>query len=93
MADHFTRTALCPYCGSKADCATNSFGEGQPSEGDFSICLRCAGICVFVRVSDLLQLRKAQGADLMGLDKAELSKVFQTRRAVMDVRTRRSHLN
>lgn len=34
----------CPHCGVEHEMAS---GDGQPSEGDVSICIKCAGISVF----------------------------------------------
>ena len=36
---------LCPWCGKTLSAVSGP--AGGPSEGDFSVCIRCAGILVF----------------------------------------------
>lgn len=38
---------LCPYCGHTLDAATEAGGSAVPVGGDFTVCIRCAGLLVF----------------------------------------------
>lgn len=42
-----TPATLCPHCGYAMDAASSMQGEAVPDPGDWSICLRCAGVLQF----------------------------------------------
>lgn len=51
----------CPECGIKLDAAGTFIGQGQPEEGDFSICINCGQ---FLRFQADLRLRRATAGDI-----------------------------
>ena len=65
LTTHETAEDTCPWCGTTHDRASNADGKaGAPEEGDVSVCIRCAGACVF---DAKLKLRKATGGELAEL--------------------------
>ncbi|MCY4471141.1 MAG: hypothetical protein OXC08_20690 [Thiotrichales bacterium] len=65
LTTHETAADACPWCGKVQDRASNADGKaGAPEEGDVSVCIRCAGACVF---DAKLKLRKATGGELAEL--------------------------
>ena len=48
MPSHEVPEVQCPHCGHNLDRATNADGEDvEPTAGDATICLHCAGVMVF----------------------------------------------
>jgi hypothetical protein len=62
MRTRATRTppALCLHCGYQTDAASPAQGRARPREGDWMLCLRCAGLMVFDK--DLRPLMPPFGA-------------------------------
>jgi hypothetical protein len=76
----------CPYCGHKL---TSHSGPGQPSRGDFSVCIRCANLLVF---GDGARLRKLTPSDQATIDDdPELAN--QLRRVQEGIREVKARLN
>ena len=43
-----TNEFRCPHCESLLNTATGATNEDKPKDGHWTICLECAGICVYV---------------------------------------------
>lgn len=56
----------CPHCGYKIDAASPPEGQAEPSEGDFSVCLKCAGLMVFTHDMTLRKFGQADYEELTG---------------------------
>ncbi|HVQ49770.1 MAG TPA: hypothetical protein VMS92_06950 [Mycobacterium sp.] len=55
----------CPHCGYKMDAASPVEGTGVPSEGDFSVCINCAGLMVFTHDMTLRKFGEADYEELV----------------------------
>lgn len=42
-----TPLGLCPYCEYKLDAATGANTDALPEEGDWTVCIDCAGLLLF----------------------------------------------
>lgn len=60
---HHMQQTTCPHCGAPLDAHVEGDGSYplQPSEGDFSVCYYCGGVCVF---DAELKLARASAQDL-----------------------------
>jgi len=79
MKDNTYRTPLtsCPQCRHAIDSAGEWMGDNvKPKAGDFSICIRCAGINVF---NADLSLRMAVGRDLDGMTEQDRRMINRAR--------------
>jgi hypothetical protein len=45
--EFITPDCKCPWCGHLFDRTSNTEGDQEPSEGDFTVCISCAKISVF----------------------------------------------
>jgi len=62
-------TTLCPHCGKTIKMAVpylNS-GKGAPIPGDLSVCLNCAGMCLYNDDLSLRKLTEQETADVQML--------------------------
>lgn len=57
-----TKDAVCPHCGIELSGAA---GPAAPKEGDVTMCINCAGICIF---NDDLTLRFPDATELAELE-------------------------
>ena len=75
--------ALCPFCAHTLDTMSDVVGSAKPAPGDWSICLRCAGLLVVG--SDLRPVKPALGLyeAACAADSALAAKVTRMRRAVL----------
>ena len=55
--------SYCPYCGQ--ECIATA-GQAAPTAGDVTICIECAGICVFDEALALRKPNDAETADFAG---------------------------
>lgn len=53
-----TPDAVCPSCSYEFKFASNLNGDGSPDTGDISICVRCAGIGMFVNDDGQITIEK-----------------------------------
>lgn len=61
-------SAKCPWCGLRADAATNVYGDERPdSHNSATMCLHCGGLCIFA--DDLGNLRKPTLEERQSLDR------------------------
>lgn len=68
----------CPHCGKKVDAAIEvNFEDTSPTEGDYSVCINCAGVSIY---GPNLTLRKP--SHLEGL---ELYRNEDVRKAVFNI--------
>lgn len=76
--------AVCPKCGKTVDAATNLKGAGSraPAVGDFSICVYCTGVLVYV---DDRFLREAEPEEIP----AELAEIAGELRKFKEERRQR----
>lgn len=59
---HHVPDANCPHCGHHVDAATDPFDPtNTPYPGDITVCLYCAGICVY---TDSMALRSITRTDM-----------------------------
>jgi hypothetical protein len=61
---HRVQAAACPHCGTEQTGATNMQRSSPPAAGDFSICMNCAGVCVFTDDAALRTLNDDDAEDL-----------------------------
>jgi hypothetical protein len=71
-------TCNCPWCGYQVDRST---GDGEPSEGDISICLKCLNLNTYESDLSLRKMNEDEYANLIG-DKELKTKVEQYREAI-----------
>ena len=48
-----TKTTSCPTCKHHLDMAQKAQGEGEPEEGDYTICLYCGSVLQFTADLDV----------------------------------------
>lgn len=77
-----TRVAAsdCPYCGLHANTATDVTGTRGPKPGNYTICLKCAGLSIF---KEDLSLREAEEEDLELLTEENLEKILKYQTALI----------
>lgn len=74
--------ATCPRCGYKPDYASKIHGDGDPTPGDFTICLHCNALLVF---TEKMQLRNPTLAESQLAQKdPELRRVIANARAAIE---------
>lgn len=61
MKTNVVPDSACPHCGYPFDRATDPVGRDHPSEGDFGICISCAGVNIYTAT---LAQRKPTRAEL-----------------------------
>ena len=73
--------AVCPFCGNKMDCATETIERKPPQVNDITICLECLNLAQF---NDDLTLRKMDVETYIDLinDKEKLERIEGLRMVV-----------
>jgi hypothetical protein len=65
LHDYAVTPFLCPYCGHFCDAATEAVeGEGAPGEGDYTVCIGCAGL---LRFGPIMSLHKVSDEEAQGM--------------------------
>lgn len=62
-------TPCCPKCKAKADGFTSTEGIAIPKDGDWSVCMYCQSLNVYVKTGDQYSLRLATDAEVEELKK------------------------
>lgn len=59
-----TNDFLCPHCESVLNGASGARPQDKPTNGQWTICNECAGICIYVINENGVSLRKPTDKDL-----------------------------
>lgn len=59
---HVLPESVCPHCGKQLTRACEIEGNGRPSPGDYTACIRCGSV---LRFGDCMQLLQTTEAELL----------------------------
>jgi hypothetical protein len=74
-----TKEMECLYCGHKVD-HVSSIEEGHriPKLGDFSLCIRCSGLMVFIDDSYTMRIPNEEDLKAFYNDRERATEIFKT---------------